>query len=299
MSAVLSAVLPVFIVAAFGFAVRRITHLHLKTLSALNAYVLIPSLVYNGISKNAIEWPLFLRTALAVVIAAAIAGLVLALIASRAGMTTPLKSAFMMTMFPNLGNFGLPIVLFAFGSKALPYGVLIMVCGGFLQNSVGLYLAQRGVHSAKRALLGVFTFPMVYAFAAAMLAQRLGFQFPQALDRAVQIAGDGVIPIQLLILGATVAETRLQVTVHVFVACAVRLLLGPLVAWGVATIVGMHGLAASVFILQMSGPVAIGMAAYGVQFDLEPGYLSSVVSWTFLFSVATVSVVLTLLYAAG
>ena len=299
MSAVVAAVLPVFIVALFGFTVRKACHLHLKTLSALNTYVLIPSLVYNGISKHAIEWPLFLRTASAVFVATALVGSVLAAIASRNGMATARKSAFLMTMFPNLGNFGLPIVLFAFGSEALPYGVLIMVCGGFLQNSVGLYFAQRGEHSAARALLGVFRYPMVYAFAAAMLAQRLDFRFPGALDRAVQIASDGAIPIQLLILGATVAETRLQIGSHVFVASAARLVLGPCIAWGVAWLLGMHGLAANVFILQMSGPVAIGMAAYGVQFDLEPGFLSSVVSWTFLFSVATVSIVLTLLYGAA
>ncbi len=299
MTAVVSAVLPVFIVAGFGFAVRRITHLHLKTLSALNAYILIPSLVYNGISKHTIDWSLFLRIAGGVALSAGVVGLILAVLASRNGMATPLRSAFLMTMFPNLGNFGLPIVLFAFGSDALPYGVLIMVCGGFLQNSIGLYLAQRGTHSAMRALTGVFKFPMIYAFAAAMLAQRFGFHFPEAFDRALQISGDGVIPVQLLILGATVAETRLQVGVNVFLACAARLLLGPLVAWGVAWMVGMHGLAANVFILQMSGPVAIGMAAYGVQFDLEPGFLSSVVSWTFLLSVATVTLVLTLLYAAG
>ena len=91
------------------------------------------------------------------------------------------------------------------------------------------------------------------------------------------------------------AETRLETGTDVFVACAVRLVGGPVLAYLIALLVRFDGLPLKVFVLQMSAPVAVGMAVYGVQFGVKPGYLASLVSWTFLFSLGTVSVVLWLL----
>jgi hypothetical protein len=113
-----------------------------------------------------------------------------------------------------------------------------------------------------------------------------------ALDRAVKLIADASIPIQLIILGIQLEETRLEVSANVFLAAAVRLLGGPALAAAIVLIVGLDGLAGNVFITQMSGPIAVGMAAYAVQFDLSPRFLASAVSWTFLFSIATVSLVL-------
>jgi len=80
--------------------------------------------------------------------------------------------------------------------------------------------------------------------------------------------------------------------INVFASTGMRLIGGPIAAASFAVLVGMEGTAAKAFIVQMSAPVAIGMAAYGVQFDVAPRFLASVVSWTFLLSLFTVSAVL-------
>jgi predicted permease len=56
--------------------------------------------------------------------------------------------------------------------------------------------------------------------------------------------------------------------------------------------VGLEGLPGKVFILQMSGPIAVGMAAFGVQFDVAPRFLASAVCLTSLLSVISVSAIL-------
>jgi malate permease and related proteins len=289
---IFSAVTPVFFVAAAAYFIRKRLHLDVKTLSSLNIYMLIPALVFSGISQKPLEWALFGRIAGASILVLIAMTVLLTVLARVMRIEERERGAFLMTMFPNLGNFGLPVCLFAFGKEGLAFAIVTMVIGSFLQNSIGIYFAQRAHHGAGEALRRVFRFPMMYAFVLALVFQKTGWRFPEAVDRAISLTADAAIPIQLIILGAQLAATRLDTGVSVFAATAVRLVAGPITAILFAVLVGMEGVAARAFIVQMSGPVAIGMAAYGIQFDVAPRFLASVVSWTFLFSLFTVSAVL-------
>lgn len=306
--AVLSAVLPVFLVAGGAYAVRRAVHLDVRTLSTLNLYLLIPSLVFSGLSRRVVEWGLFARYAGAsLAVTCAMLGLLYG-IARLRRLKGADQSAFLLTQFPNLGNFGLPVVLFAFGQETLPLAIIVLVCGSFLQNSVGIYLAQRSRHAVLGAVKRVFQFPMIYAFCLALVLQRVGWRPPTELNgtgvtdaiallfmRAVDLLAEAAIPVQLMMLGAKLAETRLDTGVDVFVACAVRLCVAPVFAVAAAWCMGLRGMEASVFVLQVSAPTAVGMAVFGVQFDVKPAFLASAVSWSSLFSMITFPVLLYLL----
>ncbi len=292
MSTVFSAIVPVFLVAGAGYLVRRAEPLHIKTLSALNVYLLIPCLVFSSLSRQAIEWGLFGKFALATVVVYCASIGILHVVARFRGIEGSHKSALLMTSFVNLGNFGLPVSKFAFGDEGLALAVIVMVCGSMLQNTVGLYFAQRGNHSARRAFASVFLFPIVYAFSLALIFQRMGWHLPAPLANAVEMTGDAAIPIQLLLLGIKLAESRIDTGVDVFLATGVRLAVGPALAVATAFALGLKGLDAAIFILQMSGPVAVGMASFGVQFDVHPRFLASVVSWSFLLSLVSVSFIL-------
>jgi predicted permease len=289
---IVSAILPVFLVVAAVYLVRRCVPLHAKTLSSLNIYLFIPALVYSSISQREIQWDVFGRIALGALFMLGSMTVVLGAVARWLNIDPKERGAFLMSLFPNLGNFGLPVCMFAFGEAGLAFGVVIMVCGSFLQNSVGIYFAQRAHLGMSAAFKRVFAFPMVYAFILALITQRWGLHFGTAVDRALTLTANAMIPIQLAILGVQLAETRLETTPPVFIAAAIRLIGGPILAAGVVLLVGLDGLAAKTFITQMSGPVAIGVAAYGVQFDVAPRFLASVVSWSFLFSIFTVAAVL-------
>jgi malate permease and related proteins len=292
MATMLAAIIPVFLVAAVGFGLRRFILLDGKTLAAINLYVLLPALVYSRISAHAIDWPLFLAVAMAAVLMVVAMTALMTALGRLMRLDSGAMSAFLMTQFMNLGNFGLPVALFAFGEEGLALAVIVMVCGSFLQNSLGLYFAQRSTHSALNAATRVFRFPVIYALALALLSQRTHIYLIEPVRRGVDLMGDAAVPIQLMILGIQLAETRLETSPLVMVAAACRLLLGPVVALLIVWIVGLHGLPAKVFILLMSGPVAVTMAAYSVQFNVSPRFLASVVSWTFLLSLFSVALVL-------
>ncbi|MDQ1257645.1 MAG: family transporter, partial [Candidatus Hydrogenedentes bacterium] len=292
LSTVLSAIIPVFLVAGAGYGLRRFLALDTKTLSSLNIYLFIPCLVFSSISGRAIEWGVFGRYALAAIMLVAVMWGVLSALARRRGIEGDAYGAFLMTMFPNVGNFGLPVCMFAFGEAGLALAVVVMVCGSFLQNSLGVYFAQRNQHGMGKAFVRVFQYPMIYAFVLALVFQRTGWHLPDLAGRAIDITADAAIPVQLVILGIQLAETKLETSANVFLASVTRLCGGPILACAMAWIVGLSGLDAKVFILQMSGPVAVGMAVYGGQFGVAPRFLASTESWTFLCSIVTVASVL-------
>lgn len=292
---VLSSILPVFVVAGSGFAVRRLHRLDMKTLSTLNLYLFIPSLVFSSLFERQLEWGVFGRIAAGCCLMTLSMGCMLALLARWRRIEGEDRSAFLMTMFMNLGNFGLPVCKFAFGDDGLALAVVVMVCGSFLQNSVGLYFAQRSRLGMASSFLKVFCYPLVYAFVLALACQKTGWAPPLLLSRAIDILGGAAIPIQLIILGAQLAETRPDLKFDVCLAAAMRLCTGPALAVALLFLVGLEGLPGKVFILQMSGPIAVGMAAFGVQFDVAPRFLASAVCLSSLLSVITVSAILYLL----
>lgn len=293
---ILSPIVPIFIVAASGYGLRQYIPLDGQTLSALNVYLLMPVLVFDSLSEHRIEWGVYGRYVVASVLMLAIMGCVLGFIARLRGMKGQMYSAFMMTLFMNLGNFGLPVSKFAFGDEGLALAVIVMVACMFFQNAMGLFFAHQGSHGSAKALLQVFRFPLIYAFILALLFQYMGWGLPVMLGRAVSLTAGATIPIQLLILGICIAETRLETGADVFIASGARLVIGPIAGMGAAWLSGLDGLAAQVFILQMSGPVAVTMAVFGVQFNVRPAYLASVVTWTFLLSLVSVSAVLWVLF---
>ncbi len=295
MFAVLSAIVPIFLVAGAGYGLRKGFPLDAKTLSTLNIFLLIPVLVFESLREERIEWGVYGGYIVATILMLAAMSVVLSVVARLRGLQGEMRSAFMMTMFMNLGNFGLPVANFAFGEQGLALAVIVMVCGMFFQNAMALFFAHQNSHGAGRALLQIFRFPLLYAFILALLFQHMDWDLPEILDRAIGLTAGATIPIQLLILGIAIAETKLETTADVFIASAIRLLVGPVVGWLAATAAGLEGLAAQIFILQMSGPVAVAMAVFGVQFGVRPAYLASVVTWTFLLSLITVSVVLFIL----
>lgn len=292
MSQIIAAIAPIFIVALLGYVLRRRQLLDARTLATVNIFLFIPALVFSNIYERDIAGGVFARIAVASVLV--MAGMVVVL----GGLSRLLKlrdaesGAFMMTMFPNLGNFGLPVALFALGEEGLAFAVVVMVVGSALQNSFGIYYAQRAQHGAFQALFRIFLYPMIYAFILALVLRHTGLQVPLAVSRAVRILADAAIPVQLLILGIQIAETRVESGRNVFVATAVRLLCGPALGVLAALSVGLYGVAGRAFVLQMAGPVAVGMAAYGIQFNVAPRFLSSVVAWTFFLSFLTIGLLL-------
>jgi predicted permease len=79
------------------------------------------------------------------------------------------------------------------------------------------------------------------------------------------------------------------------ISSAVRLLGGPILAFGLAAPFGLVGIERSVGILQASMPAAVLVSIIAVENDLLPEFVIATVLFSTLASVVTLTIVLTLL----
>jgi predicted permease len=180
--------------------------------------------------------------------------------------------------FGNTGNYGLPLVKFAFGDDALAVASLFYVTTTILFNTVGVVIASLGHMDLKSALNGLFKLPIIYGVTLALLIKFVGIQLPLPVSRTIEIAANGAIPVMLILLGLEL--TRIQWT-HSFRALGLgvltKLLLAPLVGLLLASLFGLEHTAQQGGVLEASMPAAVATTVVATEYKLEPSLVTAIV----------------------
>ena len=238
-----SDILPIFAIAGVGFVLARTLAADVRTLSHVVFYALVPCLVFHLLVTSGMTSGQFGQMALLNVLVVASMGAIARMIAVPLGLSRLEMSAFMLVvMISNAGNYGLPVVLFAFGPDALAHASAFFVTGSVLTYTVGVFVAASGRRSMRQALAGVLRVPAIYAVAAAALVLAAGAQLPLAISRPISMLGDAAIPMMILVLGmqlerATIPERPAVVAAAVLTS----LVIAPLVALGLTAALGVTG----------------------------------------------------------
>lgn len=290
-------VLPVFIVAGLGYVVAKRLHPPIAPFNQVVLYVLMPAFVFTSLlavdfrSEEPIKITLF--TFLLAIAMLAVAFVIVR--AARLDRTT--SSAFMLTAaFPNLGNYGLSVVLLAYGREGVAIGAVLLAVQSLYGLTLAIFIASSGHASLLRSLREVLRQPMIYAVAAALLFNLTRIPVPGFVNSALALPSQAAIPMMLLVLGMTFASTsRIERPRLVSVAVVTRLIIGALVGWALAVALGLSGVARDVLIVGAAMPTAVFTILTATQFDTRPRFVSDVVVASTLASIVTVTAVLAIL----
>jgi malate permease and related proteins len=286
-----SDILPVFLIAGVGFVLARFVDARVTTLARVVFYALMPCLIFDLLVRSNVTARQFGRTALLAVLVAASMGLLSRLVAAPLRLSRPELSAFLLVvMFSNTGNYGLPVVLFAFGAEALAHASVFFITGSVLTYTLGVFLAAAGRRSARQALAGVLKVPAIYALAAAAIVLTSGGHVPIAAARPIGLLSDAALPMMVLVLGmqlerATIPERPGAVAA----AVALSLLVAPIVALGLAWILGVVGPARQAAVVLASMPAAVVTTILALEFEVAPAFVTTVVFATTLLSPLTLT----------
>jgi malate permease and related proteins len=290
-------VLPVFLVAGLGFIVEKRLHPPIAPFNQVVLYVLMPAFVFTSLlaidfrSEEPIKITLF-------AFLLAIAMLAVAFVIARAArLDRPTSSALMLTAaFPNLGNYGLSVVLLAYGREGVAIGAVLLAVQSLYGITLAIVIASSGHASVMRSLREVFRQPMIYAVAAALFFNLTRIPVPGFVNSALALPSQAAIPLMLLVLGMTFASTsRIERPRLVSVAAVTRLVIGTLVGWGLTIALGIDGVARDVMIVGAAMPTAVFTILTATQFDARPRFVTDVVVVSTLASIVTVTAVLALL----
>jgi len=287
----ISDLLPVFLVAGVGFLLARFLGISVKMLSKVAFHALAPCLVFSALVHAQVGGTQFARMALFCVLTILAKGLIARLVAVPLHLDRATTSGLLLVvMFSNSGNYGLPVVLFAFGDEALSHATVYFVASAVLAYTLGVLVAASGHASARRALLGVVRVPAVYGLAAAALVLATGATVPLPLMRPIDLMSDAALPVMMLVLGmqleGAVMPERPRVAA---LAVGMALVLAPLVALGLASALGLEGPARQAGIVQASMPGAVVTTVLALEFDVAPAFVTSVVFLTTLLSPLTLT----------
>ena len=296
LSVLTSTVAPVFGIVLVGVWLRNRDILDPGALSRIALYALSPALIFSSIARSTVpvsELALVAAGVVSLMICLYVIGMVVGAVLTT---TDEGRAAYLLsTVFMNSGNYGLPIILFAFGEDGFAIGVLYFVTQSFLTNTAGAYVASRGTAKPREALSNVLRVPALYAAALALPFPLLGVTPPEWLLRPVALLGQAAIPLLLLILGSQLTlhlrREHFQVSAG---ALATRLLLSPLLAAGLAWTLGFRTETAAVFVVQSAMPTAVFTIVLSLEFGADTDLLAGIVAYATLLSVMTLSILIPL-----
>jgi predicted permease len=193
-------------------------------------------------------------------------------------------------MFANTGNYGLPLVTFAFGENALPYAGIYFVTTTLLFYSLGVFLASLGHMSLKDAALGLFRVPTLYAVLLALLINFFNLELPLAINRAVELAAGGTIPAMLVLLGLQMTEVEFSKNIRALqLSVSLRLIAAPLLALLMTAIFGLQGVARQGAMTQASMPSMVSSTVLAAEYNLDSKLIAAVVFVSTLLSPLTLT----------
>jgi malate permease and related proteins len=301
----LEVLLPIAVVATVGYLLRRNLALDLGTLNRVMIYGLTPTLIFVSLVRTDLMSGDSLRMMLLSLLVVSCMAVLTVAIAWPLGIRgADLSALLLVALFMNTGNYGLPAARFAFGEAGFNQALLYFIVQSAISQTGGVVVAAAGNASGEAnmwgAVLGrLFRMPQIYAVAAALLVRLVGFDLPGAsgliggLWDGIALLAEASLPIMLLILGMQLAtgvvidEPRM-----VALGTVLRLLVSPLLAYGLGRALGMEGMPLAVGVMLAGMPAAVNTTILAIEFNTRPNMVVGTVVTTSLGSLATLSLLL-------
>jgi predicted permease len=291
-SILLSDILPIFAIAGGGYLLARYAAVDVKDVSRLVFYALMPCLAFRMLLESRASGPNVVRLAVlavAVMLAMGVVGYAAAKMLGLAGAN--LRAFLMVVMFSNGGNYGLPVVQFAFGPDAMGYATILFLASSVTTYVAGAFFAGDRKGKIAGAVDKVWRMPSLYGLTLALLVLAIGQPLPEAVMRPVGMLSDAAIPVMILVLGMQLERAVWPARPGIVLwAVGISLLVAPFVALGLVALLGITGAARQAAVVLSSMPVAVVTTILALEFDLDPEFVTSAVF------VSTVASPLTLVF---
>lgn len=300
--------LPVALVAAVGYALRMRLPLDQTTLNRVVIYGMSPALIFSSLATADLSGGGTLRMIALSVGGAVLMGAIAFAVAWPLGIRGGSLSALLLvSMFMNSGNYGLPAARFAFGEEGFTLALFYFVAQSVMGQTLGVAVAAAGAAKGGRGLgrevAGrVLRMPQIYATVGGLLVWALGPDLAGQSGpllgafRALALLGEATLPMMLIVLGVQLAGGVVREEPRIVaLASVLRLVVSPIVAYGLGRALGMDDLSLAVGVMLAGMPAAVHTTITAIEFGSRPSLVVATVIATSLLSLLSLSAILTLL----
>ena len=304
-------ILPIFILISLGFGLSRQFPVDINTLTKFNFYLFVPSFTFVNLYQTAIG--LDSLKALAIALLILFANLALGWLLARmrhlsSGMTIAFQNSI---AYYNSGNIGIPLITLVYSTGSLSMGgrnpyldvalatqVMVLLVQNLSINTLGFFTAGSANRHWRDSLRSIFRMPTVYTVPLALLLKLAPLDLVQTpIWVVLTYLKNALVPIALLTLGVQLARTRKlhRITGDAWLATVSRLVLGPVLVYGLIHVFGLSGVVAQTLFISTAVPTAVNSALIAVECKNHPDFAAQVVMITTVLSALTLIAVI---YAA-
>ena len=244
-------ILPVFFIIGIGYYLgKKNPNFNTDFITTLAGNVGTPAMIFYTITSTGVTLEIFIEYfiyALIIIGGFAVIGvMVLAL------MKKDVVSELPPLILPNTGNMGIPICLFAYGTEGLGVASAIASVIILLHFTLGVLLAKKSF-SIKILIANM----PIYGIIAAVLVLYFNLEVPGFVTNTTFLLTYATIFLVLMSLGIALTKLKVVSWLNASILSVVRIVIGPIVGFGLIKYLSLSGFAAGVLLIQSAMPSAI------------------------------------------
>lgn len=295
----LNATLPLFIMIAFGFFLKKVKIIKDGFLASANKFnftVTLPVLLFVDLSSADIKQAFDLKFLLFCAIVTSIAFWGIWLVAKIVLKNRPYIGEFVQASYrSSAAVMGIALIQLIYGSSSMG-GMMVLGCVP-LYNIYAVIVLQAysqdkeyGQGKLKKTLLGVAKNPIIIAVILGLIASLIEIDFPQVIDTVLNYLARVATPLALICIGAdfnfTSAKENLKPS---FVAAAIKIIGLPVIFVTIAILMGFRNESLIAIFIMLAAPTTPSAYIMAKQYGNEGIITASCVVLTTLFSIVTLT----------
>lgn len=296
---IINVILPVFILLGIGFFVGKYMDINSKSVSDLCIYVFSPALFFHSVTTSSLNLGDLGKIVLFALSLFILFAVLVKLLGVLFGWTLSYQNTMMLaSAFPNTGNYGLPIVFFAFGDEGMAIAIIYVVMQSLLMNSAGIFYASNHEKAPKKDIvITIVRMPGFIAITIGLLLKVGEIPVPEVISNATGLLGQAAVPVLLTLLGITLASIRIKNVLKFIGAAAIlKLIAFPAIGFLLLALLYPAGsLESKVLLIAVATPAAATTTLLAIKFDMNPDMVSSAMFVSTLASIITIPILLLVL----
>jgi hypothetical protein len=303
MSSTLVALIPVFLIIALGWGLRRAGFPGEEVWplgERLTYYLLFPALLVHSLGTASFSGFRVAPMAAALITTVLIASLALIALRSRLGAHEPAFTSVLQGAIRGSVYVGVAAAFGLWGSAGLVLAAVAIAVLVPTVNLVSVAVLSRYAGGrepgARSTLWALARNPLILACGAGILLNWSGLGFPPGLDQTVEILGRAALPMGLLAVGAGLELGAARAArAQVVAACAIKLIAMPLIAWGACIAFGVEGLTAAVAVLFTALPCSPAALVLAREMGGDAPLMAAIIALSVVLAALTMPFMLGLL----
>jgi malate permease and related proteins len=244
-------IVPVFFVIGIGYYLgKKNPEINTDSITTFAGNVGTPAMIFYTITTTGVTLSVFTEYfiyALVIIGGFSLVGILFLLLLKK-----DFISELPPLILPNTGNMGIPICLFAYGTAGLGVASAIASVIILLHFTLGVLLAKK---SFSLEIL-IKNMP-IYAIIVSVIFLYFEWDVPGYLENTTFLLTYATIFLVLMSLGIALSRLKVVSWTHASILGAVRVILGPLIGFGLIKYLNLGGFAAGVLLIQSCMPSAV------------------------------------------